>query len=407
MPYLRTIRHAPPSIWERVREAIRSYSLAPLTSSDRQIADLLGDRKPSTAGVDVTHSTAMSIPAVHRAVNAIAGDVGSLPLSVFRAVGGGKERDVNHPLHALLADAPNPEMTASSFREALQAQALLFGNGYAEVERDQAARPIAIWPFLPGQVQPFRDEALQLKYRVFSAGDRQVVLDPANVLHLRGLALDGVVGADVVHQAREAFGLAIATERFGAAFFGNGTTFGGALKHPKTLSDKAQQSLRASIESRHQGPERAHRLLILEENMDFVRFGVNPNDAQFLETREFSVREIARLFGVPPSRLSDAANLSYATSSEESLSYFVSTIRPWLIRWERELQMKLLTPAERMTLSIEHSVEGFLRADATTRAGFYETMTKAGVMTINECRRLENLPPIEGGDAPSPTRPKE
>lgn len=242
---------------------------------------------------------------------------------------------------------------------------------------------------------------------MFTAGNRQVVLDSSNVLHLRGLALDGVVGADVVHQAREAFAVAIATERFGAAFFGNGTTFGGALKHPKTLSDKAQKSLRDSIESRHQGPERAHRLLILEEGMGFEKFGTDPNDAQFIETRQFQVREIARLFGVPPSRLGDSANLSYATSSEESLAYFVSTIRPWLVRIERELQMKLLTAAERKTLSIEHSVEGFLRADATTRAGFYETMTRAGIMSANECRRLENLPPIEGGDAPSPTRPKE
>jgi len=407
MSYTRIIRHAPPSLWERVREAVRSYSLAPLTSSDRKIADLLGDRKPSTAGVDVTHSAVLGIPAVHRAVNAIAGDVGSLPLSVFRAVGGGKERDVNHPLHALLADAPNPEMTASTFRETIQAHALLWGNGFAEIERDQAARPIALWPFAPGQVQPFRDDNLRLKYRVFAAGNRQVVLDSSNVLHLRGLSMDGVLGGDVVHQARETFALAIATERFGAAFFGNGTTFGGALKHPKTLTDKAQKSLRDSIESRHQGPDRAHRLLILEEGMDFTRFGVDPNDSQFIETLEFSVRQIARLFGVPPSRLGDSANLSYATSSEESLAYFVSTIRPWLVRWERELQMKLLTREERKTLSIEHSVEGFLRADATTRAGFYKTMREADIMTIDEIRRLENLPPIEGGGAPSPTRPKE
>lgn len=410
MPHLEIVHHAPPTLWGRLKQTLRSYTLGGLSLKDPELRKKLGWGGDATAaGVNVDHDSALSVSAFWAATTLIAGDASSLPLVLYRRLPqGGKARATDHRLYDLLHARPNSEMTSMGWRETWMLHALAWGNGYCEIERDKGGRPFAIWPFLPTQVQPFRNEALQLKYRVWSPTGREVIIDPANMLHLRGPSYDGLVGYDVVAKAHQALGLSLATEKFGATFFGNGTTFGGALKHPKTLSPTAQKTLRDSIESRHQGPERAHRLLILEEGMGFEKFGTDPNDAQFLETRVFQIREVARFFKLPPSKLGDLADATFSNVSEETLNYYTSCLRPWLTRVEQELSAKLLTRQESQTLLAEHVVEGLLRANIEQRGAFYALMLNNGAMTPNEVRALENLPPIAGGDvarAPMNTAP--
>lgn len=401
MPHLEVIHHAPPSAWARVKQAIRSYTLGPLSLKDRELSRKLGwGGGPTASGIDVTEVTALNYAAVWQAVTLIAGDIGSLPLVLYkRDKNGGKTRYTDHPLYEILHTSPNPEMSSMTVRETLAAHALTWGNGFCEIERDQGGRPIALWPFLPTQVQPFRNEALQLKYRVWSPTGRDVIIDPANMIHLHGLGFDGAVGYSVISKARESLGLLAASEKFGATFFGNGTTFGGALKHPKTLTDKAQQSLRDSIESRHQGPERAHRLLILEEGMSFERFGVDPNDAQFLETRQFQIAEVARWFNLPLHKLREMKDSSVrANIEQEALDYYVSTLRPWLVRFEMELNRKLISPRERYIQHIEFVLDGVLRGDMKSRYDSYAVGRQWGWLNVDEIRAFENLGPLPSGE---------
>lgn len=388
--------NAAPTRWGRFVDAVRSITLGPYNSKDPVLARLFGGA-PVAAGVQVNEQAAMSVAPFWAACTLIAGDCASLPLVLYKRLrDGGKERYPAHPLYSLLHDTPNDEMTSMTWRETWMLHALVTGNGYAEVERDGAGRPVALWPLMPSQVVPFRDGA-RLQYRVTSA-TREVIFDPRDILHLRGPSPDGVLGYDIVRQARQALGLAIASERFAATFFGNGTTFGGALSHPKSLGQKGADNLRASIDSLHQGADRAHKFLILEEGMQYTRFGVDPNHAQMLETRVHQVREIARFFKIPPSKLGDLADATFSNVEQETLSYYTSCLRPWLARIEQELQAKLVSPLERSQQQIEHVVEGLLRADVEKRGAFYAQMLSHGVMTPNEVRALENLSPIAGGD---------
>jgi HK97 family phage portal protein len=400
VPYLQTITHRPPSRWTRVKEAVRSISLSGLSLKDHTLNRYFDMGARTDAGVTVTEASALTYAPVWQAVSLIAGDVGSLPLIFYKRLPkGGKERYEAHPLYSILHDAPNSEMTSMLWRETMQAHLLTWGNAFSEIERDGAGRVVGLWPLLPSQVTPFRERG-SLRYRVASfEGQPDVILDARDMLHIPGLGFDGITGYGVVRQARQSLGLLAASERFGATFFGNGTTFGGALKHPKVLGDRATKNLRESINGYHQGPDKAHRFLILEEGMDYVKFGVDPNDAQFLETRQFQIAEVARWFNLPVSKLREMENSSVrANIEQEALDYVISTLRPWLVRWEQEMKRKLISPLERNIQHIEFNIEGLLRGDLASRYNAYAVGRQWGWLSANEIRALENLNPIADGD---------
>jgi HK97 family phage portal protein len=383
-----------------MKDAVRSLTLSGLSLKDHNLNRYFDIGARTDAGVSVTEANVLGYAAVWQAVTLIAGDVGSLPLIFYKKLpSGGKERYTSHPLYYMLHDSPNPEMSSMVFRETLQAHLLIWGNAYAEIERDRVGRPVALWPLLPTQVRPFRDGQV-LRYRVSShSGAPDVILEQRDMLHVPGLGFDGMVGYSVVHMGRQSFGLSGAAEKFGATFFGNGTTFGGALKHPKVLGDKAQKSLRESITAYHAGPDKAHRFLILEEGMDYVRFGIPPNEAQFLETRKFQIAEVARWFNLPVSKLREMDNSSVrANIEQEALDYVISTLRPWLVRWEQELKRKLISSLERNTQDIEFNIAGLLRGDLPSRYSAYAVGRQWGWLSANEIRELENLNPIPDGD---------
>jgi HK97 family phage portal protein len=389
---------SPRSLLTRIRDGIRSFRLGPFLSSDHNPWWRFGQGHVYS-GVSVSEETALGVSAFFCAVSTISQDVASLPLFLYKgSADGGKQRFDNHPLNRLLHDQPNSEMTSFQFRAAMMVNALATGNAFAEIVRDGGGRPTALWHILPHRVTPFRQNG-QLLYRV-SNPNGDGILDASDMLHFRGPSPDGILGYNIVQLGREALGLSIAAERFGATFFGNGSSFGGMLSTTGTLTEQARKNLRDALAARHQGSANAHKLMLLENGATYTPIGVNPRDSQFNELRVHQIREVARFFRIPVAYLGDLERATYSNFEQMQLTYYTTGIRPWLVSIEQELDSKLIAPSERNIQHFEHSAEGFLRADTEKRAQFYSTMISTGIMTINECRSRENLPPIPGGDVP-------
>ena len=277
---------------------------------------------------------------------------------------------------------------------------LMWGNAYAEIEFNNAGRPIALWPLRPDRVTPRRTPGGELYYEVRSSSGGVVNLLPDRILHFKGLGEDGLVGYSVIHMARESIGLGLATERFGAKFFGSGAQPGAVLQHPQKLSDAAYDRLKADREARHAGLDHAHELMILEEGMTWEKIGIPPEDAQFLETRKFQVTDIARWFNVPPHKLKDLERATFSNIEEQNIEFVQDSLLPWLITIEQECDYKLFSPSEREELFVEHVVSGLLRGDTQRRFAAYAVGRQWGWLSANDVREMENMNPLpdEQGD---------
>lgn len=367
-----------------------------------QVADewlkSLGLFTASAAGIAVNEHTAMTYTAVFACVRILAESVASLPLIVYRRLAnGGKERAVDHPLYGLLHDLPNNENTSMELREMLQGHLALWGNAFCEKEFNNAGQVIGLWPLRP-DITRVRRVNRRLIYEVAMDNGQIRTLSAEQVVHIRALSHDGVVGYSPIAQAREAIGLGLATEKFGAAFFGNGARPGGVLEYPGVLKDTARKNLIDSWEQMHRGSDNAHRIAILEEGMKYSAIGVPPEDAQFLESRKFQVTEIARIFRIPPHMLADLDRATFSNIEHLSLDFVIHTLRPWLVRWEQAINRDLFTPAERQQYFVEHLVEGLLRGDIQSRYQAYATGRQNGWLSANDIRTLENMNPVDGGD---------
>lgn len=403
MPRTELLRVRPrsaPSLLARVADAVRAYTVGPLTSRSPELARYFGGSGASSAGIAVNEHTIQNFSAVSAAVGLVSDDVSSLPLMLYRRLkDGGKDRFESHSLYRLLHDEPNPEMTTMVWRRTMQTHVMIWGNGYGEIERDRAGRPLAIWPLCPERVHVERNRSGQIQYRYNNDSGVTSTIPSMDMIHLVGRSHDGSVGGSIVERAKESIGLALAAEKFGGTFFGNGATFGGVISFtgpkPPEMSD---QNYREQIERRHQGVDRAHKILALYNGAKYEETGVEPDSAQFLETRTFQIREVARWFKIPPHMLADMADATFANVEQMRQEYYTSAIRPWLVLWEQELSRKLISRLERSQQFIEHSVEGFLRGDSAARADFYTKLFALGALTTNEIRGYENLDPLPGGD---------
>lgn len=377
--------------------SVRSLTISPINAKDPALARLF-DGGPVAAGVPVNEWNALTYSAVWSAVGQISSTIASLPLKLYRRTpDGGKEPFAGHKLYELLHDNPNPEMTSFIFREILQAHLLTWGNAYSEIERDGFGRPAALWPIPPDRVEPIRDGADRLVYRV--KGDRlgDILIPAADMLHVPGLGFDGIKGYGLIQMARESLGLGLAAERFGGTFFGNGSTFGGFLSHPAKISVEARQNIENSL-NKHAGPTKAHRILLLQENMTFIeRKGIPPNDAQFLETRTFQVQEVARWLRISPYKLGDLSRATFSNIEHQAIEYYTDTIRPWLVRWEQEINRKLVAPLERRQQFAEFVIEGALRGDVQSRYAAYAVGRQWGWLSANDIRSTENMNPLPSG----------
>lgn len=361
----------------------------------------------STAGKPVNERSAMQMTAVYACVRILSESIAGLPLHLYRYTdSGGKEKAVDNPLYFLLHDEPNPEMTSFVFRETLMTHLLLWGNAYSQIIRNGKGEVIALYPLMPNRMTVDRDNKGRLYYQYWRGKDEAklsrdniVILQPSDVLHIPGLGFDGLVGYSPIAMAKNAVGMAIACEEYGAKFFANGATPGGILEHPGIVKDPAK--VRESWNAVYQGSSNAHRIAVLEEGMKYTPIGISPEQAQFLETRKFQINEIARIFRVPPHMVGDLEKSSFSNIEQQSLEFVKYTLEPWLVRWEQAMVRSLLSKTEKEQYFIKFNVDGLLRGDYESRMNGYATARQNGWMSANDIRQLENLDRIsekEGGD---------
>ena len=354
----------------------------------------------TTSGKAVNERTAMQTSAVYACVRILAESVAGLPLHVYeRTANGSKSTKPSHPLYRLLHDEPNREMTSFVFRETLMSHLLLWGNAYAQIIRDGRGFPIALYPLLPDRMAVDRNESGELVY-TYQSDKGQVKLRRENVLHIPGLGFDGLIGYSPIAMAKNAVGLALATEDYGAAFFANGANPGGVLEHPGVIKPEQADRLRESWQSQFGGAN-AHKVAVLEEGLKFHQMSIPPEQAQFLETRKFQINEIARIFRVPPHMVGDFEKSSFSNIEQQSLEFVKYTLDPWVVRWEQSLQQALILPSEKATIFIKFNLDGLLRGDYQSRMQGYSTGIQNGFMSVNDVRGLEDMNLLtaeEGGD---------
>ncbi len=354
----------------------------------------------TTSGKAVNERTAMQTSAVYACVRILAESVAGLPLHVYeRTANGSKSTKPSHPLYQLLHDEPNREMTSFVFRETLMSHLLLWGNAYAQIIRDGRGFPIALYPLLPDRMAVDRRESGELVY-TYQSDKGQVKLRRENILHIPGLGFDGLIGYLPIAMAKNAVGLALATEDYGATFFANGANPGGVLEHPGVIKPEQADRLRESWQSQFGGAN-AHKVAVLEEGLKFHQMSIPPEQAQFLETRKFQINEIARIFRVPPHMVGDLEKSSFSNIEQQSLEFVKYTLDPWVVRWEQSLQQALILPSEKATIFIKFNLDGLLRGDYQSRMQGYSTGIQNGFMSVNDVRGLEDMNLLtaeEGGD---------
>lgn len=355
----------------------------------------------TTSGKPVNERTAMQTTAVYACVRILAEAVASLPLHVYEyRDDGGKKLVHDHPLYYLLHDEPNPEMTSFVFRETLMSHLLIWGNAYAQIIRDGAGRVLGLYPLLPDKMEVQRDDKGNIYYVYSRNSDENptfkeygnIKLKAEDVLHIPGLGFDGLIGYSPIAMAKNAVGMTLACEEYGASFFANGANPGGVLEHPGVLKDPSK--VRESWNSVYRGVSNAHKIAVLEEGMKYQQIGIPPEEAQFLETRKFQINEIARLYRIPPHMVGDLDKSSFSNIEQQSLEFVKYTLDPWVIRWEQSLQRSLLLPGEKGKYFIKLNVDGLLRGDYQSRMNGYAVGRQNGWFSANDIREMENMNPI-------------
>ena len=361
----------------------------------------------STSGISVNERTAMQTTAVYSCVRILAEAIASLPLHLYRYTDKGKERVFDHPLYHILHDEPNEEMTSFIFREVLMSHLLIWGNAYAQIIRDGRGQVLGLYPLLPDKMEVDRAENGELYY-IYTRNTEEnpnfkdygrIYLRREDVLHIPGLGFDGLVGYSPIAMAKNAVGMTLACEEYGASFFANGATPGGVLEHPGVLKDPAK--VRDGWHKVYGGSRNAGKVAVLEEGMKYQQIGIPPEEAQFLETRKFQINEIARMYRIPPHMVGDLEKSSFSNIEQQSLEFVKYTLDPWVIRWEQALQKALLLPQEKNEYFIKLNVDGLLRGDYASRMNGYAVGRQNGWLSANDIREMEDQNPIpeeDGGD---------
>lgn len=369
--------------------------------------DAFGIGRTTDTGIVMTKELALGLSSVWRAVNLVSTDVGKLPLYVYRKEGDGRIRASDHQSFKLLRRKPNRDMTALVWRKTITAHAMLQGNGYAWIQRSNVAVPLDLPVLDPNRVTPVRvNGELWYVYNGESGGQRKI--RASDMVHIKNLSNDGISGYSVVSVGANSLSMGAAARGYSARFFKNGARPAMLLEYPGKLSAEAAARLAQSWNTMYEGLDNSHKTAILEDGMKAVAQNISAKDAQLLESRQFEIREIANWFGVPPHKLGDTTNTSYASLEQENQSYLDSSLDEWLCQWEAELYEKMLTEDEKDSEShdIEFLRQALIRADITARGNYYRTATNGKAwMLPSEVRALENLnpnPDIDKQEEPKP-----
>jgi len=353
--------------------------------------------RASQTGINVSADTALTYSAVYACVKVLAEGVASLPLITYhRRDDGGKDRATDHPIYDLLHDQPNDWQTSFEWREMSQGHLALRGNAYSKMIAGPRGFVDQLVPLHPDRVKVELLENGHLRYRYrrgFNLDEE--VIEADRMFHLRGLSSNGLTGISVIGMAREAVGLGLAAEGYGARFFSQNASPGGVLTHPGSLSPEATKRLEASWSEAHSGLANAHKTPVLDEGIKWEQVGLSNEDAQFLQTREFEVMDIARWFRVPQHMIGVMSKATFSNIEHQSLEYVVYTMLPWYTRWEQRIKADLiLSPF----FFAEFLVAGLLRGNTKERYEAYGSARQWGWLSVNDIRRLENMNPVAGGD---------
>lgn len=360
------------------------------------LLDLFG-ATPALSGVTISPATAMRCTPVRAAVEAISESVGGLPLHVYERDGDARERAPDHPAYAILHDQANDWTPASLFREQVTRDALLWGNGYAFINRADG-QPRELIRLAPSAVTVELDAiTAEPRYRL-SDGNQNRILDRRDILHIQAPSIDGVKGASPVTECKEAIALAIVMERHAARLFGRGGRPSGLLKFPQRLGAETAKRIKQSWQAAHAG-ENSGGTAVLEEGGEFQALTLNSVDAQFQQLWQHSILEIARVFRVPPHLIFELGRATWGNAAEMGAAFLRFTLDRWLKTWQGEIRLKLIAPEDRARFYAEFLVDDLLRADLAARADAYGKLIAARVLNPNEVRAMENRAPYEGGNA--------
>ncbi|MDY6969978.1 MAG: phage portal protein [Spirochaetota bacterium] len=372
----------------------------------------------SKAGVTVNSDTAMQSGAVYACIRVIAETIASLPLNIYKKNSdNSKEIAYDHPLNDILHNSPNAYQTAFEHREMKIGQMCLRGNSYDYILRN--GKILGLIPLHPDKMRMLiKDGKIYYEYTNIDlqeqetkdktdtdllrpkGGEEKNIFRQEEIWHTKGLSTNGLMGVSPVSLAREAIGLSLATEEYGAKFFGNDARPGGILSTPGALSEDAAKRLVKQWESMHKGSGNAWKVAVLENDLKWQQIGMTNEDSQFLETRNYQIEEIARIFRVPAILIQHPdKTMTYKSSEQFMLSFVIHTIRPWLIRIEQSINKYLLSEKDRKKgYFAEHKIEGLLRGNIIDRYNAYAIGRQNKWLSANEIRALENMNPIEGGD---------
>lgn len=378
---------------------MRTLLTSLISTPERWLIQWLGGGG-SKSGVTVNEDTAMQVTAVFACVRLLAETISSLPIQLLRLKNGGKEKAVNHPLYFILHNEPNPEQTIVEFMQVMIINALLTGRAIAEVVKNEAGNIVEMWPIPTGNVTITRNTSTkELMYQVRAPDGKSYTLYPENIFEFKWLTPNGIDVYKPLIAAREAIGLALATEQYGSEFFANGTNVGGVIEYDGKLSEPNKKTFRESVREKYEGLGKTNRLLFLESGSKFQKVTSTPNESQFIETRKFQVIEIARFFNVPPHLIMDLERATFSNIENQSLGFVIYSLRPWLVKIEQALQKYCLTQSEKKKYIIKFNVSALLRGDFKTRMDGYAIGRQNGWLSANDIRELEdiNLIPDEQG----------
>jgi len=379
---------------EHCQQAHENAKRSQTTVIKKVVNEILGG-STSSAGVSVTPGTAMRTSAVWACVRVLSFGLAALPLHTLVDDNGNKRKATWTREYQMLHRTPNPEQTSFTFRQTEMAQLCLYGNAYSEIEFDDSGYAVALWPIPAWCCEPMRTKDQELFYRVVMPKSGESRDLPAyRVLHVMGLGTDGMKGMSPIRQHAQSIGISLAAEIFGGQFFGQGMNVGGVVEHPMSLSDQGSKNLARSLNEKYAGLGNTHRILLLEEGMKYQKVGIPPNEAQFLETRQFQVEDIARIYGVQLHKIGHLLHATFSNIEHQGIEFVTDTMLPWCVNWEQEYDRKLFDGGRYYT---KHNLEGLLRGDTAARAAFYRELFYLSSISPDEIREKEDMNPIPAG----------
>lgn len=372
-----------------------SADISDLRNPALWLVNAMGGRQ-SSSGQTVTPESAMTLSVVYACLRNLADDIGTMPIKVYEAdEDGGKEEQRDNPVYKLVHDTPNHEMNPADFWGTLIHWAAGWGNGIAEIELSGRGEPLAMHPIHPSRVELKRDrDSDRLFYDIKTDSQGMKQLTPDRVYHLKGFG-PGLWGYSAIAFGAESMGLALALQEFGSSFFANGINSNGVISVPEELDPGAMENLRGELAEAYSGADNAYKPLIMYGGMEWKTISVPPEQAQFLESRRFSVEDTARWFRMPLPMIGHLEEAHYNNVESLDLDYAKHTLGGWTIRIAQEIKRKLLGDGN---LFAEHVMEALLRGDSTAQSAFNTANFRLGAINRNEIRKALNMNPVEGGD---------